>query len=125
MIKRLFVLMCLVAPCTTYAAPHDERPGVCYMFKGDKLLSKGTCVVATGGGAGGVYETMTYKGKDYIAETALCFDKKSDEYVTCGTNLNGLDADYYHRDLFYNIVDREEGGVLSCYASKKIDICYK
>lgn len=125
MIKSLLALMCMGVFGVAFAAPNDERSGVCYLFKGDRLLSKGVCVVSTGGGAGGFYEAFAFKGKKYIAETALCFDKESEADVACGTDLNGLDAEYYHRNLFYIKTDPDEEGELSCYASKKIDICYK
>lgn len=125
MTKTLLALMCLAVSGVAYAAPTDERPGVCYMFKGDKLLNKGVCVVSTGDGAGGMYEALSYNGTDYLIETALCHNKKTDEYTECGTDLNGLPAKFYNRNLFYKRMEGDRVGELTCYLSKKIDICYK
>lgn len=115
------------------ASVSDEKPGVCYLFSGEQLLDKGVCVVTSGGGAGRIFKAAYFKDKDYIAVTALCSDKKADEYVGCGTKLNGQIAKYYFRNMAYleassDEVDPDEDGLIDglyCYASKKIDICYK
>ncbi|TEU30078.1 hypothetical protein [Alkanindiges illinoisensis] len=113
-----------------HAAPTDDRSGICYTFSGNKLLTKFSCLVSTGYGAGGTYESMKMGKKQFNAEISTCYNQATEETTECGASLNEKDAIHYYRDLFYKkitdptLVDSRS---LSCYQTedKKTDICVK
>lgn len=112
------------------AAPVDEKPGICYQFSGSKLINKSTCIISSGYGAGGSYNSIQIGKKEYTAETSTCYDSKKDESVECNTELNGKSAMFYNRDLFYKVIANKNlinENSLSCYQTldKKTDICFK
>ncbi|MCH7328962.1 MULTISPECIES: hypothetical protein [Acinetobacter] len=132
MFKRNIVYMLAIVSFhhIAHAAPTGEKVAVCYIFKGDKIINHSPCILSTGYGAGGTYESMQIGKKSYEAETQICYDKKSDNNIECGISLNGKDATYYHRNLFYNKIDDIKlinSDSLSCYITKDktTDICIK
>lgn len=113
---KIFVFF-LVFLCSViaYARPNPDKVGVCYLFKGNELKDRDVCVVAEGGGAGGMYTNLYFKGKEYLFEYP--YDK--------------VDEITYPRDVFYNFLEPERMDIFEpdeiiwCYKDKPYDVCYR
>ncbi|WP_180644934.1 hypothetical protein [Acinetobacter bereziniae] len=128
--KKLITLGLFLISGTTFGAPMSEDMKICYKFSNNKLVSKSSCIVSSGYGAGGSYTSIEQGKKEYSVETQMCYNKKTDEQEECGTSLNGVDANFYYRDLFYkkiSDISLISDNSLKCFITKnkKIDICYK
>lgn len=128
---KIFITLSLaISSGIAYTAPMNEDAAICYKFSNDKLVSKSTCIVSTGYGAGGAYTSIEQGKTTYSIETEMCYKAKTDEYEECGTSLNDVEANFYYRDLFYKKISDTSlisNNSLNCYITKnkKIDICYK
>lgn len=128
--KKIMRLLFSLFIGNAYAAPMDERAAVCYVFAAGKLKTKAACILSSGYGAGGSYESAQIGKQTFNAETSTCYDEKRGKDVVCDTSLNDHDAKHYYRDLFYQpITDASliDDRSLSCYITKdrKTDVCFK
>lgn len=128
--KKILGLLLIALSPFAQGAPSSDKAGVCYLFSHGKLNKTSTCVVSSGTGAGGFYETLQIGKKRYVSETSTCYNQANDEYDECGTVLNGKVAENYFRNSFYDeITDTSliDDSSISCTRTKdrKIDVCSK
>lgn len=114
----------------SFAHENPDQNGTCYLLQNNKLKTKQSCVIQTGGGAGGMYTILNLGKKTYHFETSTMSEdfptvyyetdnktKKVTEYSRDSRTLRVLSS-----TQFDNAKDP-----LWCYKTqdKKLDICYK
>ncbi len=132
---KKFVLASLLAMMTTtaFAWVNPDQKTTCYTFKNNKLQNKSTCVMQTGGGAGGMYLTLKVGKKSYHFETETLTEAMKTVYYPIPNNFDKTKdvIDYYRHPKTYKIVEEYQIGkntnALFCQKTKdgKVDICYK
>ena len=58
----------LSLPLLSYGSSNPDEVKVCYSFSGDTLKQTQPCIVSTGSGAGGIYESIRIGNKLYLFE---------------------------------------------------------
>ena len=124
------ILLSLMTAGVVSAAPHPDTLAICYTFSGDKVLKTGPCVVSSGYGAGGTYQTIHFQNKEYAIESATEVTP-SGATRTAWTTLNSGKGIEYVRDArWYTIIKGAlypDGDYLYCTKTPdgKTDICVK
>lgn len=122
---QVFVIA-MSLPAQAWTNP--DQSGTCFFFSGNKLKSKTSCTISSGGGAGGMYTILKVRGKTYNFETETMSENHN-------TTYKGKRVQEYSRHAKSYAVLKNEAAVLSaansnnllyCYrtSDKKLDICY-
>ena len=132
-ILSLGTLAALSMPLLAQAHSNPDEVKVCYSFSGDTLKQTQPCIVSTGGGAGGIYESIRIGNKSYLFEGSCYMDDECDySYYPGGPDgkEKPRDAISYLRDAtFHHKVSEDESALanhlLYCFKVKNgsVDIC--
>lgn len=125
-IKKSLVATVVALVCSgSFAHSTPDQSGVCYTFNGDKLTSKASCIISSGGGAGGMYTSLDFKGKTYSFESSS--DRNGNEVWS---DNKGQVKSYVRDGTFYKKVSESDAQyvdhLLYCFRSSKskLDICH-
>ena len=126
LILSLGTLAALSMPLLAEAHSSPDEVAVCYNFSGNTLKKTQSCIVSSGGGAGGMYTSIAVGGKKYAMEGPC------DNNGNCRYSLNGKPIISYTRDgTFYRKLTKKEAfnnadNLLYCYKTKNgsVDICH-
>lgn len=102
------------------AVVYHDRAASCYLFKDNKLLKKGVCLISSESGYGELHIELSFEGKSY----KIYENGRNDPTIT---KLNNIRAKGYYRDpRYHNIImpKPEDEEIMYCHKSKDIDICY-
>lgn len=127
----------LSLPMLSHAHSNPDEVKVCYSFSGNTLKQIQPCIVSTGGGAGGIYESIRIGNKSYLFEGGCIINGDGDcdyDYAYYPGDPNGKekprDAISYLRDAtFHHRVSEDESSLanhlLYCFKTKNgsVDIC--
>ena len=124
---KVSILASVLALACSGASAHSnpDESGVCYIFKANKLTSKAPCIISSGGGAGGIYTSLDFKGKTYSFESGI--DSKGNEVWS---DSKGAVKSYLRDGTFYKKISQNEAQyanhLLYCFSSAKtkLDICH-
>lgn len=124
-ILSLGALTAIGMPLLAEAHSSPDEVAVCYSFSGNTLKKTQSCIVSSGGGAGGMYTAIAVGGKKYAMEGPC--DNNGD----CSYSWNNKPIISYTRDgTFYRKLTQKEAfnadHVLYCYKTKNgsVDICH-
>ncbi|MFC6593184.1 hypothetical protein ACFP81_14955 [Deinococcus lacus] len=127
---KKWILLTLLTTGVAGAAPNPDALAICYTFSGNKVLKTGPCVVSSGYGAGGSYQTIHFQNKEYATESATEMTS-SGVTRTVWTTLNGGKGIEYVRDARWYTINKgalyPDGDYLYCTKTPdgKTDICVK
>ena len=127
---KKWILLSVMTTGVVNAAPNADTFAICYTFSGDKVLKTGPCVVSSGYGAGGTYQTIRFQDREYVTQSATEMTS-SEGTRTVWTTLDGSRGIEYVRDArWYNIIKGAlypDGEYLYCIKTPngKTDICVK
>ncbi|UNU73390.1 hypothetical protein LU293_00280 [Moraxella nasovis] len=123
-VLALTLALATMVGMSTSAQAHDDprKTSECYLFKKDKVLSKGRCTVDSGAGAGGSWTTISFRGKKYHFE-----------YIDEIESPNNQEQTSYIRDSKIlkiiknpqNMTAEQADNLLFCDISGSQHICYK
>ena len=120
----------LSLPLLSHSHSNSDEVKVCYTFYGDELKQTQPCIVSTGGGAGGIYESIIINNKTHLFEGECSIDGNC-TYAYYPNDPKGrknpVEVISYLRDAtFYHKVSEDESslsnGLLYCYQTKNEDI---
>lgn len=129
-IMKQWILFTVMTAGIASAAPNADTLAICYTFSGDRVLQTGPCIVSSGYGAGGTYQTIRFQDREYVTESATELTS-SGGTRTAWTTLNGSKGIEYVRDArWHNIIKGAlypDGEYLYCTKTPngKTDICVK
>lgn len=124
---RALTIALAISALPMFAQAHSspDEVGVCYKFSGDKVKDTQSCIISSGGGAGGMYTNIKMNNRSYPFEGMCGMNSK------CDYNLNGKSITSYIRDgIFHKRISQEEAStaehLLYCFKNKNgsIDICH-
>ena len=119
--QLLFLLPLLAITVVSNADISPDRTGICYIFKGDKIAKRGTCLISAEINHGQAFRELSFGDKSYN----LYEDGRS---IPIKNTLNGRKAESYFRETkFYKAVSAEnlQTPFLICYKANPLDICYR
>ena len=115
----------LSIPVLSQAHSSPDEVAVCYSFSGNTLKKTQSCIVSSGGGAGGMYTNIAVGGKKYSMEGPC------DNNGNCKFYWNDKPITSYTRDgTFHHKLTQKEistaNHLLYCYKTKNgsLDICH-
>ena len=119
------VLFCFFS--VAKARPLSEEVTICLTFNGNTVVSKGSCVVGSGYGAGGSYTNIEFNKKKYLIEEYHNPDGSEDSV------FGKFKSAFFYRDLYLNPVEyesiKDEEIIYLCYrqvgSRNRFNICYK
>lgn len=114
----------------SFAHDNPDQKTTCYLFQNNKLKSKQSCIMSSGGGAGGMFTILKMCKKSYHFETSTMSQEYPTFYYETDTETKNVTE--YSRDsktlriLSDAQLDKAKEP-LWCYKTqdKKLDICYK
>lgn len=113
----LFVLVGFFS-MAVYARPNPDEVGICYLFDGNKLKQKDTCIISSSYSFGYAELLIKFKNKEY--------------YFGYNQNLELADMakkyGMYKRDVFYQPYPYDDEGDdydMECFKQKPYDVCYR
>lgn len=115
-------------PLLSQAHSNPDEAKVCYTFAKNKLQKTQSCIVSTGGGAGGVYESIQMGNKKYLFEGACNLEGNCD-YDLIQKPKNKPVISYLRDGTFHNKISQSQAELaqhlLYCYKTKDgtLDIC--
>ena len=117
----------LSLPLLSYAHSSPDQVKVCYSFAGDTLEQTQSCIVSSGGGAGGVYENIKIGNKYHLFEGACGMDGECDYSYYSGGIDSGVSpkpAISYLRDgTFHKKISPSQAAtanyLLYCFEAQK------
>ena len=119
--QLLFALPIAVITVVANADVSPDRTGICYIFQGDKIAKRGTCLISAEISHGEAFRELSFGGKTYkLYENGVSLPIKN--------TLNGKRAESYFRETkFYTPVSAEklQSSFLICYKAKSLDVCYR
>ena len=118
-------------PLMSHAHSNPDEVKVCYSFSGNTLKQTQPCIVSTGGGAGGIYESIRIGNKSYLFEGYCSIDGDCEyTYYPNDPDTKPIDTISYLRDgTFHHKVSEDESALanhlLYCFKTEDgaIDIC--
>lgn len=121
------LLSSLLISASAFAHENPDRIGKCFVVDG-KNITEG-CIVASGGGAGGMYTLLTIGEKEYLIEESTMDPNSEYRSISMGGDSDELlEAKEYYRDkkTKKELKEYKEGAWL-CYKqlSGKMDACYR
>lgn len=121
------LLSSLLISAAAFAHENPDRIGKCFVVDG-KNITKG-CIVASGGGAGGLYTLLTIGKKEYLIEESTMNPDSEERSISLGGDSDELlEAKEYYRDkkTKKELKEYKEGAWL-CYkqVNGKMDACYR
>lgn len=128
LLKLLSLTALALLSSASFAHENPDQTGTCYIFKNNQLKAKQSCVIKTGGGAGGMYTILQIGQNFYRFETSTMSedyptvyyetDSKTKEVVEYSRNSKTL------RILSNQQMDKAKDP-LWCYKTKdnRLDIC--
>ncbi|MFC6619513.1 hypothetical protein [Deinococcus radiophilus] len=127
---KQWILFTVMTAGIASAAPNADTLAICYTFSGDRVLQTGPCIVSSGYGAGGTYQTIRFQNREYVTESATELMSSGDTR-TAQTTLNGSKGIEYVRDARWHTIIKgalyPDGEYLYCTKTPngKTDICVK
>lgn len=121
------LLSSLLISAAAFAHENPDRIGKCFVVDG-KNITEG-CIVASGGGAGGMYTLLTIGEKEYLIEESTMNPDGEKRSISMGGDSDELlEAKEYYRDkkTKKELSEYKEGAWL-CYkqVNGKMDACYR
>ncbi|MDN8247141.1 hypothetical protein QZK48_11430 [Acinetobacter baumannii] len=121
------LLSSLLISASAFAHENPDRIGKCFVVDG-KNITEG-CIVASGGGAGGMYTLLTIGEKEYLIEESTMDPNSEYRSISMGGDSDELlEAKEYYRDkkTKKELKEYKEGAWL-CYkqVKGKMDACYR
>jgi hypothetical protein len=129
LVTMVTILSPVVFSKISEARPNPDKVGVCYFFKGKRPPSIKTCIISTGGHAGGQYLSLTENNgrSTLIIMRTDCRNMKDNQSMPCEYIMNGKKAIEYYRDSFLMKTNSYDEEGIICYKIKKVDssVCYR
>lgn len=121
------LLSSLLISAAAFAHENPDRIGKCFVVDG-KNVTKG-CIVASGGGAGGMYTLLTIGEKEYLIEESTMNPDSEDRSISMGSDSDDLlEAIEYSRDFkTKKVIKNFKMNSWSCFKQikGKLDVCYR
>ncbi len=127
--KSLIAISLLFVSISAFAHENPDQKGQCLIVSGKNTPQ--SCVISSGGGAGGMYTILNVNKKQYhIEESTMCED---DCWIGLGNDIERMkDASQYYLDAktkkivkepkpnspFWNCYKQVRGNLNVCYALK-------
>ena len=124
LILSLGTLAALGMPLLAQAWSSPDEVKVCYSFSGNTLKKTQSCILSSGGGAGGMYINIAVAGKNYPMEWSTLNENEKIYW-----NKTPM-ISYYRDGTFHHKLKSNEletaNHTLSCYKTKNgsVDICH-
>ncbi|MEN8406049.1 hypothetical protein [Acinetobacter seifertii] len=123
------ILIMLVAGISVQAFAHEnpDSKGQCFIVDGKNITK--TCVVSSGGGAGGMYTALKIGKQNYHIEETTMNPDSEERSIAMGMDLDHMmDAKEYYRDgNSKKVIKTYKDGSWFCnrQIKGKLDVCYK
>lgn len=117
-------LAALSLPLLSHAHSNPDEVKVCYTYSGNSLKNTQSCIVSSGGGAGGMYQNIKIGSKSYLFEGSCDTDGECDFYLKDKPVISYLRDGTFHKKISQSQA-ATANHLLYCYKTKNgsLDIC--
>lgn len=124
--KILGLLILLTASASIFAHENPDKIGKCFEVRGKNITT--SCIISSGGGAGGMYTALKIGKKEYLIEESTMNPDAEERSFSLGLNSDSmLKAQEYYRDAkTKQVIKTYKSGSWFCskQINGKLDVCY-